>query len=276
MAPDYRQLVLTNADPGTTYLDREGRLCLGDEDAWVAAILECDAYAQDLQKIWTPLENHIDKLCPAFENCAITLLVDQSGSMRGETIRHLAASLRWLSVQFERRKISHEILGFTTVRWKGGKSREKWLAEGKQPYPGRLNDLLHIVYKAMDETITENDFETMLHPNLIKENVDGEALQWALERLDRSSKSQKLLLMISDGAPVDDSTLSANGPSVMERHLFEVIDKITSNQKISLGGVGIGYDVSRYYSNSLSSDDLTKIPAMIIDVCSRLAEISKN
>ena len=155
-----------------------------------------------------------------------------------------------------------EILGFTTTSWKGGKSREKWRREDKPPWPGRLCDLLHVIYRDAEDPRTSAgawNFQPMLHPDLPKENVDGEALEWAAGRLRVQNRGRKILLVISDGAPVDDSTLHDNDPGILERHLREVITNLMAEGRIEIAAIGIGHDVTRYYEQATmikSAEDL--------------------
>ncbi|MEO9468775.1 hypothetical protein [Parasphingorhabdus sp.] len=246
----------------------------GGQGDWQTSVDEYENLFEKLSRDWAVLQADLDELQQLASGQAITLLIDQSGSLRGEKIGHLTASTRWLAQEFERRGLVFEILGFTTSMWKGGQSRVDWLAKGKVKYPGRLNDLLHLVYKRFDSQFSELGIKTMVHPQLLRENVDGEAIQWAVKRLERRDEDKKILVMISDGAPVDDSTLCENGPSFMERHLFHVQDEIADAGQIRLGGVGIGYDVDRYYRVSEGSNDLTKIPEMVLSVCNRMTQNS--
>jgi len=274
-AIDYHNLLMKNADPGDTYLNAVGELCDGNEEKWEEAISQCDNLIVELSHKWQSLDQKLDEVQHKTRNPAITLLIDQSGSLRGDAILHLTASIKWLSEQFQNRQIKFEVLGFTTVRWQGGQSRRAWLKNGRPKYPGRLNDLLHLIYKPFAGDFVSESLNVMLHPRLLRENVDGEAIQWATERLQRQAEKEKLLVVVSDGAPVDDSTYAANGNSYMIRHFIQVRDNVYQEDKIALGGVGIGYDVDRYYNISEGSSDLTLIPEMIVNICSQLAS-SKN
>ena len=243
---------------------------------WQELVDKYDDLYGTLEGNWISLEADIDKLKAQASDTAITLLIDQSGSLLGDKIMHLAAATKWLAQEFEKRDSVIEILGFTTSMWKGGQSRKQWLNDGKPEYPGRLNDLLHIVYKSFDDKFSEDALKTMLHPQLLRENVDGEAIEWATGRLERRDETGKILVIVSDGAPVDDSTWSQNGPSFMIRHLLEVRDAIAGAGAIQLGGVGIGYEVDQYYPVSEGSEDLTKIPEKIIAVCKTLVLKAKE
>ena len=192
-----------------------------------------------------------------FRDTVVSLLIDNSGSMRGRPIAVAAMSADILARTLERCGVKVELLGFTTKAWKGGQSREKWVADGKPPHPGRLNDLRHIVYKAADQPWrrARKNLGLMLKEGLLKENIDGEALLWAHSRLLARSEQRRIVMVISDGAPVDDSTLSVNNGSYLERHLREVIGWIENNSAIELVAIGIGHDVTRYYRRAVTISD---------------------
>ncbi len=181
----------------------------------------------------------------------VTLLIDHSGSMRGQSILLAAAAADVAQNFVSQLGATVEVLGFTTVSWKGGKSRRRWRRRGRRPTrPGRLCDLLHIIYRSADDIRASGagwTFRPMLRPDMLKENVDGEALEWAAARLRACPQTRKVMLVISDGAPVDDSTLLANGPNILARHLSEVIARLTTDGDITLAAIGVGVDVSRYY-----------------------------
>ena len=181
-----------------------------------------------------------------FKDTIVSLLIDNSGSMRGRPITIAAMCGDILARTLERCAVKTEILGFTTKAWKGGRSREKWLDDGKLPAPGRLNDLRHIIYKTADEPWrrSKRNLGLMLREGLLKENIDGEALDWAYKRLQIRSEQRKILMVISDGAPVDDSTLSVNAGNYLERHLKHMISKIEKDDTIELVAIGIGHDVN--------------------------------
>ena len=185
-----------------------------------------------------------------FKDTVVTLLIDNSGSMRGRPISIAAISADILARTLERCGVKVEILGFTTRAWKGGQSREKWLARAARRSPGRLNDLRHIIYKKADEPWrrARRSLGLMMREGLLKENIDGEALLWAHERLLARPEDRRILMVISDGAPVDDSTLSVNGGTYLERHLRKVIGWIEARSPVQLVAIGIGHDVTRYYS----------------------------
>ena len=201
-----------------------------------------------------------------FKDTIVSLLIDNSGSMRGRPITIAAMCGDILARTLERCAVKTEILGFTTKAWKGGRSREKWLDDGKLPAPGRLNDLRHIIYKTADEPWrrSKRNLGLMLREGLLKENIDGEALDWAYKRLQMRSEQRKILMVISDGAPVDDSTLSVNAGNYLERHLKHMISTIEKDESIELVAIGIGHDVSKYYKKAFTIDSPEKLGDIII------------
>jgi cobaltochelatase CobT len=202
-----------------------------------------------------------------FRDTVVTLLLDNSGSMRGRPISIAAISADILARTLERCNVKVEILGFTTRAWKGGSSREKWVAEGKPANPGRLNDLRHIIYKAADAPLrrTRRNLGLMMREGLLKENIDGEALMWAHNRLIARSEDRRILMVISDGAPVDDSTLSTNPGNYLERHLRQVISWIESRSPVELIAIGIGHDVTRYYKRAVTIMDAEQLGGALVD-----------
>ncbi|MCF3640999.1 cobaltochelatase subunit CobT, partial [Rhizobium sp. TRM95111] len=196
-----------------------------------------------------------------FRDTVVTLLIDNSGSMRGRPITVAATCADILARTLERCGVKVEILGFTTKAWKGGQSREKWLAGGKPQSPGRLNDLRHIVYKSADAPWrrARRNLGLMMREGLLKENIDGEALIWAHNRLLARSEQRRILMMISDGAPVDDSTLSVNPGNYLERHLRAVIEQIETRSPVELLAIGIGHDVTRYYRRAVTIVDADEL-----------------
>ena len=208
----------------------------------------------------------------SFRDTAVTLLIDNSGSMRGRPIMVAAMSGDVLARTLERCGVKVEILGFTTRAWKGGQSRERWLAEGRTRNPGRLNDLRHIVYKNADEPWrrARKSLGLMLREGLLKENIDGEALLWAHERLLARSEERRILMVISDGAPVDDSTLSVNARNYLERHLRSVIDWVETFSPVQLLAIGIGHDVTRYYRHAVTLTDAEQLGGTMTE---KLAEL---
>ncbi|MEG9267706.1 cobaltochelatase subunit CobT [Qipengyuania sp. Mu-71] len=212
-----------------------------------------------------------------FKDTVVTLLIDNSGSMRGRPISIAAISADILARTLERCGVKTEILGFTTRAWKGGQSREMWLSDGRPANPGRLNDLRHILYKKADEPWrrARRNLGLMMREGLLKENIDGEALMWAHDRLLRRSEDRRILMVISDGAPVDDSSLSVNPAGFLEGHLRKVIDWIENQSPVQLAAIGIGHDVTRYYKRSVTIMDVEQLGGTIIEQLANLFEIEK-
>ncbi len=202
-----------------------------------------------------------------FRDTIVTLLIDNSGSMRGRPISIAAISADIMARTLERCGVKTEILGFTTRAWKGGLSREAWLAAGRPALPGRLNDLRHIVYKKADEPWrrARANLGLMMREGLLKENIDGEALLWAHSRLLARHEERRILMVISDGAPVDDSTLSVNSGTYLERHLRQVIDWIENRSPVQLVAIGIGHDVTRYYKRAVTIMDAEQLGGTMVE-----------
>lgn len=207
-----------------------------------------------------------------FRDTVVSLLIDNSGSMRGRPISIAAMSADILARTLERCAVKVEVLGFTTRAWKGGQARESWIAAGKPPNPGRLNDLRHIVYKAADQPWrrARKNLGLMLREGILKENIDGEALMWAHNRLIGRSEQRRILMVISDGAPVDDSTLSVNSGNYLERHLRQVIEYIETRSPVELVAIGIGHDVTRYYRRAVTIVDAEQLGGTMMN---KLAEL---
>jgi len=207
-----------------------------------------------------------------FKDTVVSLLIDNSGSMRGRPIAIAAICADILARTLERCGVSTEILGFTTRGWKGGQSREAWLTAGRPANPGRLNDLRHIVYKRGDEPYrhARRNLGLMMREGLLKENIDGEALLWAHNRLIGRAEERRILMVISDGAPVDDSTASANGGSYLERHLRQVIDWIETRSSVELIAIGIGHDVTRYYRRAVTIMDADQLAGAMVEQLAQL------
>ena len=210
-----------------------------------------------------------------FKDTVVTLLIDNSGSMRGRPITIAAICADILSRTLERCSVKVEILGFTTKNWKGGKSREYWNKKGKPKTPGRLNDLRHIVYKGADTHWRQckNNLGLMLKEGLLKENIDGEAISWAFNRLKKRREERKILMVISDGAPVDDSTLSVNSGDFLEKHLKKMVKFIEDKTETEILAIGIGHDVSRYYNRAIKITDVNELGDVMI---SQLSELFQN
>jgi cobaltochelatase CobT len=209
-----------------------------------------------------------------FRDTVVTLVIDNSGSMRGRPITVAATCADILARTLERCGVKVEILGFTTKAWKGGQSREQWLASGKPPTPGRLNDLRHIVYKSADAPWrrSRRNLGLMMREGLLKENIDGEALMWAHNRLMVRREQRKIMMMISDGAPVDDSTLSVNPGNYLERHLRAVIEQIETRSPVELLAIGIGHDVTRYYRRAVTIVDADELAGAMTEQLASLFE----
>ena len=209
-----------------------------------------------------------------FRDTVVSILIDNSGSMRGRPIAIAAICADILARTLERCGVASEILGFTTRAWKGGQSREAWLADGRPAHPGRLNDLRHIVYKRADEPYrhARRNLGLMMREGLLKENIDGEALLWAHQRLLARPEERRILMVISDGAPVDDSTASANGGTYLERHLRQVIGWIEQRSPVELVAIGIGHDVTRYYERAVTIMDAEQLGGAMIEQLARLFE----
>ena len=212
-----------------------------------------------------------------FKDTVVTLLIDNSGSMRGRPITIAAICADILSRTLERCSVKVEILGFTTKNWKGGQSRELWTKNSKPKTPGRLNDLRHIIYKGADThwRQAKNNLGLMLKEGLLKENIDGEAISWAYNRIKKRKEERKILMVISDGAPVDDSTLSVNSGDFLEKHLKKIVKFIENKSDIEVLAIGSGHDVSRYYSKAIKITDVNELGDVMISQLSSLFE-TKN
>jgi cobaltochelatase CobT len=213
-----------------------------------------------------------------FKDTVVTLLIDNSGSMRGRPITIAAICADILSRTLERCSVKVEILGFTTKNWKGGKSREEWNKNNKPKNPGRLNDLRHIIYKSADTQWRQSkkNLGLMLKEGLLKENIDGEAISWAFSRLKKRKEERKILMVISDGAPVDDSTLSVNSGDFLEKNLKKTVKFIENKSDIEILAIGIGHDVSRYYEKAIKITDVQELGDVMIGELSGLFDNKKK
>ena len=213
-----------------------------------------------------------------FKDTLVTILIDNSGSMRGKPISVAATCADILSRTLERCSVKVEILGFTTKHWKGGSSRERWLKNEKPTFPGRLNDLRHIIYKSADTPWRQakNNIGLMLKEGLLKENIDGEALKWAFTKMNKRKEERKILMVISDGAPVDDSTLSANSSDYLETNLKKIVKWIENNSTVELLAIGIGHDVTRYYKRAIKIADVQDLGDAMVNELTDLFTQSKN
>ena len=226
--------------------------------------LDCSRLTRVLLDPLSPLTFRQERETP-FRDTVVTLLIDNSGSMHGRSIRVAAVCADILCAVLERCGVATEILGFTTVAWKGGRSRERWVRAGYPPSPGRLNDLRHIVYKSADAPWRQSrrNLGLMMKKGLLKENIDGEALEWAHSRLLQRPEQRRVLMMISDGAPIDDSTLSTNAGRFLERHLRHVIAHIERVAEVELLAIGIGHDVGQYYARATTIHDVGQLAAVM-------------
>ncbi|MGR3248255.1 MAG: cobaltochelatase subunit CobT [Paracoccus sp. (in: a-proteobacteria)] len=229
-------------------------------------VLDAGRLARVVANPTTPLSFKVEK-DTEFRDTVVTLLIDNSGSMRGRPISIAAICADVLARTLERCNVKVEILGFTTRAWKGGQSREAWLAAGRPAQPGRLNDLRHIIYKPADAPWrrVRPNLGLMMKEGLLKENIDGEALEWAHKRLARRAEARKILMVISDGAPVDDSTLSVNPANFLERHLRDVIAMVEKRRAVELLAIGIGHDVTRYYERAVTITDAEQLAGAITE-----------
>ena len=221
----------------------------------------------------TPLSFKIEK-DSEFKDTLVSILVDSSGSMRGRSMTTAAICADIIGSTLDRCNIKTEILGFTTKHWKGGDSRKLWLEQGKIPNPGRLNDLRHIIFKPADQAWRRGrkNLGLMLREGLLKENVDGEALMWAQNRLNKRPEQRKILMVISDGAPVDDSTLSTNSTNYLDTHLRDVIKKVETASETELIAIGIGHDVTRYYKKAVTIHRAEELGGAMLDQLTSLFE----
>ncbi len=221
----------------------------------------------------TPLSFKIEK-DSEFKDTLVSILVDSSGSMRGRSMTTAAICADIIGSTLDRCNIKTEILGFTTKHWKGGDSRKLWLEQGKMPNPGRLNDLRHIIFKPADQAWRRGrkNLGLMLREGLLKENVDGEALMWAQNRLGKRSEQRKILMVISDGAPVDDSTLSTNSTNYLDTHLRDVIKKVENSSETEVIAIGIGHDVTRYYKKAVTIHRAEELGGAMLDQLTSLFE----
>ncbi len=236
-------------------------------------ILDAGRLARVVANPTTPLSFKHEK-DTEFRDTVVTLLLDNSGSMRGRPISIAAICADVLARTLERCQVKVEILGFTTRAWKGGQSRERWLANGRPQGPGRLNDLRHIIYKAADAPMrrARANLGLMMKEGLLKENIDGEALEWAHRRMIARPEARKILMVISDGAPVDDSTLSVNPANFLEKHLRDVIAMVERRRAVELIAIGIGHDVTRYYQRAVTITDVEQLAGAITEQLAALFE----
>ncbi|MBR9864069.1 MAG: cobaltochelatase subunit CobT [Rhodobacteraceae bacterium] len=240
-------------------------------------ILDAGRLARVISNPTTPLSFKVEN-DTEFKDTVVTLLLDNSGSMRGRPISIAAICADVLARTLERCQVKCEILGFTTRAWKGGQSRENWLKGGREQTPGRLNDLRHIIYKGADAPWrrARPNLGLMMKEGLLKENIDGEALEWAHKRMVNRPEQRRILMVISDGAPVDDSTLSVNSASYLEKHLRDVIEMIEKRKQVELIAIGIGHDVTRYYERAVTITDAEQLAGAITEQLAGLFDPTGN
>ena len=258
----------------------QNKLLVFNKSSWNFDLEEGKINNSRLSKVVTSF--NFKKIYKNFEekkikNTIVTLLIDNSGSMRGRPIQTAAICSKIISKILERCSVKVEVLGFTTKEWKGGKSREKWVTNNMPEKPGRLNDLMHIIYKTPDDTIRKIDhnFALMLKDGLLKENIDGESLLWALTRILRREEERKILMVISDGAPVDDSTISTNSSNYLEKHLKKVISFIENKTNVEIIAIGIGHNVNKYYKKAVTINDPDQLGGTMIKNFLELFETKK-
>jgi cobaltochelatase CobT len=258
--------------PSASPDEARGWLETGD-GKWREAIRRRNAYRAAREVDLRELAGALRRLFPAEEarTSVVSLLIDQSGSMKGAPMAAVAATAQWLGEALAGLGVRTEILGFSTAGWQGGHAYGKWKRSGRPPRPGRLCALMHVVYKSADETaLGAEAADAMLNPDLLRENVDGEALLWAGKRLAGRPEARKLLLVLSDGAPVDDASLLHNGLSFLVRHLETVFAELERAGEVRIGAVGVGFAVDRYYALSSQAADLHALPRACVDVLERM------
>ena len=239
-----------------------------------AGTLDAGRLARVVANPTTPLSFKVEK-DTEFRDTVVTLLLDNSGSMRGRPISIAAICADVLARTLERCQVKVEILGFTTRAWKGGMAKEDWLKAGRPIHPGRLNDLRHVIYKSADAPWrrSRRNLGLMMREGLLKENIDGEALEWAHRRVVGRPEARKILMVISDGAPVDDSTLSVNPANYLEKHLRDVIAMVEKRRQVELIAIGIGHDVTRYYSRAVTITDVEQLAGAMTEQLAGLFEV---
>ena len=247
----------------------QNKLLIINKSFWSFDLEEGKINNSKLSKI--VVDSNFKKIHKNFEekkikNTVVTLLIDNSGSMRGKPIQTAAICSKIISKTLENCSVKVEVLGFTTKEWKGGKSRDKWIANNMPLKPGRLNDLMHIIYKTPEDTLRKIDrnFALMLKDGLLKENIDGESLLWALNRILKRNEERKIIMVISDGAPVDDSTISSNSANYLENHLKKVIKFIENKTNVEIIAIGIGHNVNKYYKKAVTINDPDQLAGTMV------------
>ena len=258
----------------------QNKLLVINKSSWNFDLEEGKINNSKLSKI--VVNNNFKKIYKNFEekkikDTIVTLLIDNSGSMRGKPIQTAAICSKIISEILERCLVKFEVLGFTTKEWKGGKSRENWIKNNMPQKPGRLNDLMHIIYKTPEDTLKKinHNFSLMLKDGLLKENIDGESLLWALSRILKRNEERKILMVISDGAPVDDSTISSNSSNYLEKHLKKVIKFIENKTNIEIIAIGIGHNVNKYYNKAVTINNPDQLGGTMIKKFLELFDIKK-
>ena len=258
----------------------QNKLLVINKSSWNFDLEEGKINNSKLSKI--VVNNNFKKIYKNFEekkikDTIVTLLIDNSGSMRGNPIQTAAICSKIISEILERCLVKFEVLGFTTKEWKGGKSRENWIKNNMPQKPGRLNDLMHIIYKTPEDTLKKinHNFSLMLKDGLLKENIDGESLLWALSRILKRNEERKILMVISDGAPVDDSTISSNSSNYLEKHLKKVIKFIENKTNIEIIAIGIGHNVNKYYNKAVTINNPDQLGGTMIKKFLELFDIKK-
>lgn len=244
--------------------DRFKGWTLRDPSIWRTYVAKAQAlYNQALFLQSAGSEEFAQSVVTDWTDVAVSFLIDHSGSMKGNRAVACAAAVRSLSEQLESSGARTEVLGYSTAGWHGGNAAKAWRNEGSPSRPGRLCALLHLIHKPTGEKWRQDDWEAMLHPDLYRENVDGEAIEWACARLQGAGQQKKILVVISDGAPVDDTTLMYNGPTYLRRNLAEVVTQMADAQQIALAALGIGYRVDEIYEFSRWVEDVAELPEVL-------------
>ena len=261
---------MTEADRAVAAREAPLLLELEDRVAGIGPPRDVDSWTERLEQVEQWAEEHrlafpaaADALVPHLaERPAIFLLIDHSGSMRSAMIG-VAAVTRWFSALCDDQRVPLSIAGFTTLGWRGGEPRRRWIARGRPARPGRLAALLHLEYRSFGAPLDPKDWQVMAHPVVLRENIDGEAIRWAASKLRGRPEPRRLLIVLSDGAPVDDSTLAENGPSFLERDVLQAIANIADRGDIELAAIGIGHAVERYYPRSRRAQSPADLPAAL-------------
>lgn len=250
------------------------------EQGWEEAVGRADSFRLERGAVFASLGDRaggtFEQSGVSAQQVAVCLLIDQSGSMKDEPMAATAASVAWLAGVLAKWGAKAEILGFSTAGWHGGFPYQEWQRSGRPKRPGRLCALRHVIYKSADEAFTDLAKRMLVHPDLLRENVDGEALQWAAARLETRPEPIRLLIMVSDGAPVDDATLLHNGENYLRRHLVSCIREIQHRDDLLLGAVGVSCCVQQFYSLSTAATELADMPAALVDLLEKMIVASRD